>query len=217
MSKNVKILNIITNSLIFLMMITGVLLMFFNRDPNQALTESSWEAFKFYTVQSNVIMGIASLISLINLFLNKKDPLWQTLFKYISTVAVTVTFLTVMFYLGPLYGYLALLQNANLFMHLLIPVLAIAHYILLEPKVEQFKFKYTPLAISTTALYGIGYMINVVVTNGYGTLKNDWYGFASQGLGIGILVYFMMQIFTYLFAIGLYFAYRYCKIKALHE
>lgn len=217
MNKTQKIINIVSNSVIFLLVVTAILIIFFTYDPNQQLAESGWEAFKFYTVESNFIMGVASLISIILILCNKKDPLWQTLFKYISTVAVSVTLLTVMLYLGPLFGYLALLEKANLYMHLLIPVLAIAHYILIEPKVEAFKFKYTPLAFSTTAIYGIGYMINVVVTNGYGTVKNDWYGFAAMGLGVGIVVYFIMQVFTYAIGVGLYFAHKYCKIKILHE
>ena len=216
MNKKLFISNIISDSIIFILMMFAVFYMLFGpRDP-QALTANSYEAFKFFTVQSNVLMGIASLISLIYTLL-KKDALWVHILKIVSATAVTLTLITVLVYLTPIYGFVPLIMGANLYMHLIIPVLAIIHIFLFEPKDEKVVFKFVYFTVLPMALYGIGYMINLIASNGYGTMENDWYAFGTYGLGIGILVYFIMLLITFGIGVGLYFGYKKIKLKAIHE
>lgn len=59
--------------------------------------------FKYYTVDSNILMGIVALIKIyfdIEITLGKiqKVPLWSHLLYFVGVVALSVTFLTVVFF-----------------------------------------------------------------------------------------------------------------------
>ncbi len=214
MDKRFKIFNIVSNALVFLLVTSAIIwIISVTQYGEDQLLASGWEMFKYFTVESNLFMGIASLISLIFILMNKY-PRWLCIIKYIATGTVTLTFLTVMFYLGPTLGMLLMLKDANLFMHLLVPVLAIVQLLLFEPKLNEFKFvKATLLSIIPMSVYGIGYLLNVFINNGYGSSKYDWYYFGALGPGVGIGMYFLMLLFTYLIGVGLYFGYTKIKLK----
>ena len=60
------------------------------------------EMFKYYTVDSNILMGIVALIKIyfdieITLGKTQKVPLWSHLLYFVGVVALSVTFLTVVF------------------------------------------------------------------------------------------------------------------------
>ena len=193
-----------SNFILFAFMIFSVLYMFLAPKSNDALVANTIEALKFFTVESNIFIGIAALISFIY---NRKDlnPKWVSILKYVSTGTVALTFFTVMVYLGPLIGYISLMQGTNLFMHLVTPVYAIFHWFFFEPKNEDLKFKHTFLSIGPSTLYGIVYMTNLAITGGYGTTENDWYAFGTFGLGIGMIVFLVMLIMMYGLGVLLYF------------
>jgi len=207
-----KIIRIISDSVIVILMILGLVFMIAGIYPNGAkLVSSGFESLRFFTVQSNIFMGVMSLVSLF--FINKKMPLALLVIKYVACCTVTLTFLTVMTYLGPVFGMLEMLNGPNLFMHLLLPVVAIAHIIFIEEKIEKPKFYYSFYSIVPMFVYGIFYLTNVAVNNGYGNAKYDWYLFGSWGIGPGIGVFFLMMAFAYLIGIGVYFGYTKVKIK----
>ena len=76
----------------------------------QVLSTPGLEVFKYYTVDSNILVGMASLLLIIYevLYMKKRIsiiPKWVYLLKYICTVAVTLTFLVTLIYLTPVYGW----------------------------------------------------------------------------------------------------------------
>lgn len=94
-------------------------------------------AFRFFTNLSNAFAGIVSLVVLIfelrNLYRSEAMlPHWLILLKFFATSTVALTFLTVMFYLGPVYGYKRELSGTSFYMHLLGPVLAIVSFCFFE-------------------------------------------------------------------------------------
>lgn len=180
------------------------------------LTASGFSNLKYFTVLSNLLEGLASLVFVIyslngkrrarkrHSFTAKRQasaiPDGLEVFKYIAAVAVGVTLLVVMGMFGPLYGYMAMLGGPNLFFHLIVPVLAILEVLLLAP----FKANAGEnlLALIPTILYAVYYVVNMVM-NGVGTWPNtnDWYGFLNWGLlgAIGIAA----GIFAVTYVIGL--------------
>ncbi len=210
--KKKVIFELVSNLVIFIMLIVSFVIIFATDEKNN-LIEHDLSVFKYFTVDSNVFMGLMAFVSLF--FINKKTPLIVSILKYVATCSVSLTFLTVMVYLGPLYGFPMMLAGANLFMHLLIPVLAIIHLFLLEPKMENYKFSYTIYSILPMILYGIGYLTNIAVHNGYGDIRYDWYFFGQGGIWIGILMFFLMAAFSYVIGVALYFGYK--KIKVPRE
>lgn len=204
--KTYTTLNLISDFLIFALMITGFFIMFFTA-KNNVLASKGFSSLKYFTVQSNIFMGLTALISAIFIIM-KRESVLVTVLKYIATVAVTLTFMTVMVYLGPAYGYGMMFNGANLIFHLLLPVLSILHFLFLEPKLKEFKFRNTLYALIPLLIYGTFYLINVGYHGGERNLDYDWYWFAAKGMGLGIVVMFLMIGLTYLFSLALYFGYK---------
>ncbi len=217
MNKKVWITNIVVNSLIVALTIVAVLLMFFG-DPN-VLASSRWEAFKYFTVQSNVFAALAAVLSLIYLIFKRKEeyPGWLEVIKLVSTVGVAITFFVVIIYLGPIYTYPPLFQKANLFLHGIIPVIAMLAICITEPKMK-LKFAMNLYSMLPVLIYGIAYLVNVAVRNDYGNYKGaDWYAFGTYGLGIGFLCLFIIIALSFGLSVGFYFLHQKTRIKALHE
>ena len=161
--------------------------------------------FSYYTVQSNVFMGIVSFV-----FANreyqilrgrkKEIPLAYYIFKMVATVAVSLTFFVVFAIFGFMSkgGHIPLLKNSYLFYHLIIPVISILNFIIFE-KTNIIKFKYIFYGLLPTFLYEIYYTINILVNmkNGTVSLRNDWYSFAQNGILRTILVAPMMLCITF--------------------
>ena len=216
MSDKLRIYNFISNVLIMALVIAAVFSMFFG--SGGVLQSSNWYAFKFFTVDSNVLVGLTSLLSAIFLWKKGGDyPSWLIKLKLASTVSVGITFFTVAFYLGPIYSYSLMIEGPNLFMHLIVPVLSMVTFLLLEPR-ANLKFKYNFTSIIPVTIYGIAYLINVAATNDYGNVAgNDWYAFGTFGFGIGLVCLIVIIIMGFLISIGLSIGNKKIKLKELHS
>ena len=169
--------------------VVWILSFFFWR--NGALSGNGWSDLKYFTVESNLFVGITALVWLVFRFvIGEGDvPKWLTYLKYLSTASVFVTFTVVVVFLGPLYGYGLMFYGSNFFFHLLIPLVAIGEYVLTEE--GRISFRESLLAMIPPFLYGIGYLTNCLV-NGVGsweTVRNDWYSFLEWGYGVGIAIF----------------------------
>lgn len=176
------------------------------------LTSTGPGLFKFFTVQSNVLMGIIALVFAVCevLVLTKKiKEIHKHLYvlKLICTVGVVLTFLTTALFLAPTSskGYFALFKNANLFLHLIIPVLSAVTFIFFE-KTDKIKFKYVCLGVVPMLLYGIYYVINIFshIVDGKVIPEYDWYGFAVGGVYTIFITFPIMLIVTYLISLALW-------------
>lgn len=215
--KNKRILNVL--SLIF-----NICIVFFTvyaisfNFRNDIVRDESWFGFiglkslRFFTNLSNIFVAIASSILLaFNIKNLVKDeysyPKWLILLKFTSTVAVTVTFLTVVFFLGPLTaiygetGYFSMFAHNNFFLHFLSPVLAIVSFILFE-RLDDFKFKYTVFGIIPIFLYSIVYFIMVVLVGETNGGWPDFYGFTFGGYSwAAVISVIVMFSATFAFAV----------------
>lgn len=186
------------------MMLTGA---------NGILSEGGIGFLKYFTVQSNLLMGIAALCSLpfdILLLAKKSNqhPLAIKILNFAGSIGVTLTFIVVMVWLGPAYGYSAMFAGANMFFHLIIPIASIIRIIFLEAKYKELKIKHTFFGIIHLAIYGVFYLINIAVNNGYGDINYDWYNFGRGGLPFGLLAFTLIIVATYGICVGIYFAQR---------
>ena len=173
-----------------------------------ALATNSLSVFKYFTFQSNIYMGIVALIYAYYQFLiikKKKEKISHVLaiFNRVGVTAVTLTFLVVIAFLAPGYGYDKMYNNANLFFHLLVPVLAIINFVVFT-KNEKCHFAHTLYPIIPCVLYGIVYLIVVVSLNAYGDLKIDFYNFGKDGPLMGVLNFLIIISFSYIIGVVLY-------------
>ena len=146
------------------------------------LASVRWGSLKYFTVLSNLLAGITALITLVHLLRRSGDiPRWLNGLRWAAATAVLLTFLTVMLFLGFIYGHAALLVSYQLWMHLLVPLMALVDYLLLPA--EPLPLRQSWIPVLPTLLYGIGYMINAGV-NGP---EADWYFLVRGSLLTGVI------------------------------
>lgn len=212
MNSRKRYLNLFFNFLIVVLVLISIYAMITTSDG--FIKGSKLHALKYFTVQSNIFMGISALISLIYLLFKKdKYPTWIVILKLMSTTCLTLTFLTVLGYLAPLMGIDMVFLGANLYMHLIIPVVSIISFIFIEPKVE-LKFKWNFFSAIPSGTYGIVYISCLIAFNDYGNIEGwDWYAFGSLGLGIGFVMLIGLNIVALASSIVLYALYKKVRKK----
>ena len=121
------------------------------------------QMFIFYTEDSNIlsacICAMVAVGQLVCIFTGRELPHWLHTLKYIATCCLTMTFLTVVFVLGPMYEdgngwYIMLFTGSMLYHHFLNPVLAILSLVLFE-RLPRLPLGQVWWALVPTILYGL--------------------------------------------------------------
>lgn len=213
-NKSLKI-SMVINILIFIMTVLASVIMFtgfkfMKGDP--ILETTKLEMLKFFTVDSNMFMGIIALIFGIKEFQilkGKKTEITRKMYilKLMATVGVVLTFATVFAYLGPISpgGIPSMLLNSNLFFHFLIPVVSMLNFVIFE-RSNKIKFRYTIMGVIPMFIYAIFYLSNVLVhmDNGKVAPVYDWYWFVQGGVWQLFIVLPLMIIVTYIISLILW-------------
>ena len=142
------------------------------RTPKEKLPGS----FRYFTVLSNLFCALTALILLVcELF--GAMPAWTVALKYMGTVAVAVTLLTVFLYLLPVTRSLEGLLStpSETIMHLVTPAFAILSFLCFEKK--GLSAWVIPLGLVFVLLYGWLYLDRVVMARAW----PDFYGFNKGG------------------------------------
>lgn len=171
-----------------------------------ALTSTKIEALKFFTVDSNILMGVIALIYAIALGLvidgRLADvPHWIKVLKLVGTVGVSLTFLTVVAFLAPFVAptYWSLFLNASLFMHFLTPVVSIIAYVFFEGA-EDVRFREVFWGMVPMVIYAAFYSTNALMhmVDGRVPYQYDWYAFVQGGVWQMAIVLPLMLLVTFL-------------------
>ena len=135
--------------------------------------------FRFFTNDSNILMAFTCLLCLPRalkslltgqpLRLGRALVLW----RFVGTASISLTFWTVMLYLGPVIGYRYMFYHEDLFLHLVDPLLCLGAFIFLERE-ERLKGGTLLLGTVPMLLYGLWYLREVKAGH-----WNDFYGFLS--------------------------------------
>ena len=213
--KNIKI-SFILNIITVILTLIATIIMFtgfkFMTGYDVVLESSRIGMFKFFTVDSNLLMGVVALIFAIKEYkiLEGKIEDISTryyILKLASTTSVSLTFIVVFAYLGPIskHGIYSMLQNSNLFFHLLIPVISIINFIDFE-KTDKIKIKYSLYGLIPTVLYSIFYLTNVLIhmENGKVDPIYDWYWFVQNGVWSTIIILPLMWLISYFITFALW-------------
>ena len=135
------------------------------------------ETFRFFTCQSNVFCAAAALLMCV-FRLSGNVPVWAWALKYIGTVAVTITLMTVLLFLSRFYGLRELLKGSSLFLHLLTPLMALFSFCVLEKRGMSFGF--SMLGLLPLLLYGPLYLYKTIYAP-VGKSWEDFYQFNRNG------------------------------------
>ena len=167
---------------------------------------------RFFTVESNIFMGISALIFAvqeIKLLKGKINEISKKMYilKLMATTSVGLTFFVVFAYLGPIAkdGIPSLLMNSNLFFHFLIPVISMINFVIFE-KTNIIKYKYTFFGLIPTTLYGVYYLTNILIhmENGKVLPIYDWYWFVQNGVWTAAIVIPIILAITYIITLILW-------------
>ena len=201
------IASLVLNTLVFLLVVTGVILML--TVGSGALGSKGWTVFKYFTFQSNIFVGLVCLayaifqLLMMRGIISKLPPV-LLVFNHVAVTAVGLTFIIVVAFLAPGYGFDKMYNNANLFFHALVPLAAMINYLFIE-KEAKIAFWQSLFAAVPSVLYGIVYFIVVVSNNAYGNLDIDFYGFGKNGPWIGALYFLIIIVIAYSIGLVLYF------------
>jgi len=165
---------------IVIALLTLIIVVSFFRKDGQWVPERGKFALRFFTTLSNLLCAAACLLTA--LAINAGGiPEWIWMLKYIGTAAVTVTMLTVLFFLAPTFGKGALkvlLSGTDLFMHLITPLLALVSFCVFEKR--GMSFGQSLWGMLPVVLYGPVYLYKIL----YALPEKRWddfYGFNKQG------------------------------------
>lgn len=176
-------------------------------NPASTLMTRGVANLKFFTVLSNLFSGIVSVAFAVALVRVRGDferlsPALKHL-KLMAVTAVTVTFLTVVVLFCIIFGLRHMFGGANLWFHLVLPLVAIIEYAFVDGPIAPSPLK-SGLATLPVIVYGIGYYANILI-NGIGEWPhtNDFYGFMSWGYEGAPIVALVMVVGTWLIALVL--------------
>ena len=178
----------------------------------RVLSASSFRMLKYFTVDSNILMGIAALIAALDLrkvLRGEKSEvsLSALLWKLAGTVSVTLTLVVTVFFLVPTADYnpLALFTDSNLLLHLINPVISIITFVCFE-KSDQISFRYTFTGIIPMLLYAVYYVEEALrhTSNGMIAAGYDWYGFFFLGVKSAYVVLPLVILITWLISLALW-------------
>ncbi|QUC66168.1 hypothetical protein [Aristaeella hokkaidonensis] len=165
---------------ILIALITLIIVVSFFRKEGQWVPERGKFALRFFTTLSNMLCAAACLLTA--LAINAGGiPEWIWMLKYIGTAAVTVTMLTVLFFLAPTFGKGALkvlLSGTDLFMHLITPLLALVSFCVFERR--GMTFCQSLWGMLPVVLYGPVYLYKILFALPE-KRWDDFYGFNKQG------------------------------------
>lgn len=178
------------------------------------LTTSGAEMFKFFTIDSNVLMGIIALFTALQLrqvIRGQREDLSTACYVWnlAGTVGVTLTMLVTVFFLeptmAPQFGLFALFAGSNFLLHLFNPLLAIVTFTVFE-KTRKIPFRHTLTGIVPMVLYAVFYLANCMrhAVNGMVDIAYDWYGFLAGGVKTVWIVIPVIFLFTWLISIALW-------------
>ena len=185
-------ISFVINLIIFLVTLISTVQLFFK--DRKWFPQRAREAFRFFTVQSNALCAVSALFML--LFPAAE---WTYYLKIIGTSAVAVTMMTVLLFLGPVFGYQYMFKGSDLFMHLLTPLMALVSLCVFERRGISFAKSF--IGIIPVALYGPLYMYKILFAP-EGKRWEDFYGF-NRG-GKWKVSYVLMHLGTVVICVFLY-------------
>ena len=138
------------------------------------------QTFCMFTVNSNIFMGIAMFLTLPYTIDGLRNgyfrlPDWLVRLLFVSSTALSLTFLVSLFILAPVKGFVLIFTGSRFFLHGLCPILAILVFCFVL-KDLRLSFASTFLSLIPVFLYACVYYMLVAVMERW----DDFYGFLTR-------------------------------------
>jgi hypothetical protein len=201
--------SVVLDLVIGVLSVLGWLLLAFGVGDPDHLAARGMESLKYFTVLSNLFVGIVSVLCLpARLLAGPVLPPWLLALKLAATSAVMITFITVIVLLGPKFGWASMYSGGNLFMHLVTPLVAVTACVLFA-QVGRLPVWATIWGTVPSIIYGIWY-VNTVRVHGAESAGKvyDFYGFLRWGWSKVPLLAAGMFCASWVISLGLWLASR---------
>ncbi|MCR5135782.1 MAG: hypothetical protein K6C12_01600 [Oscillospiraceae bacterium] len=203
----------ILNILLFLLVLFSIIWMM-SGITKSALSISGFSSLRYFTVDSDILLGILSLAAAVDEWRvwkgGKTEVSTRTLvLKLVATVGVSLTMLVTVFFLAPTtfrqYGWFGMFKGSNFFLHLVNPILAIAVFLRYEGS-GRLPFAHTFTAFVPMLLYAVYYLAETLshVENGVIAKGYDWYGFFFNGVSSAWIMVPLLIAVTYAISFALW-------------
>lgn len=213
--KQNALISLIMNSILIALEIIVVAFAF--TVPNYSGDIQGFKAFRFFTVDSNALCGIAAVFLVIFDILilkGKKDalPKYVSVFKFVVTVMITITFLTVICWLAPVQGFARMYGGISSVTHLIAPLLTMGSFFFVEyEKSETNLFLESLFGLIPVFIYGTVYLVMVVAIGQDNGGWEDFYNFNTGGFWYLALI--IMLVASYAFSLGVMALHRWIGKK----
>ncbi|GEM_PF-1259723 len=204
---------LVISDLVFAFLVAFSWYLLMTRAFGAVFTAQGLRNLRYFTVDSNLFLGLCMLICLVPDILSLFNPgysapSWVEYLRIAGVTGVTITLLVVIFFLGPVLKLQGLFVGSNLFMHLLTPLLAIIS-LLVTRSVRMLPglFPGVFIGMLPMVLYGIYYAGNLLINGINGPNgSNDWYGFLGGDMSRFPVAMLTLLIFDFLLSLLLTFA-----------
>ena len=197
---NTKIKNIISMiiNIVIVVLTLKAMSKFFISTGDANMQVHGLASLKYFTNLSNWFAALAAFLcipfEIRNIMRGRALlPRWVYLTKFYATVSVSVTFLTCVFFLGPVnifvlapYGvpplkaYAYMFSGITLILHLIVPLLSIISVLFFE-KTQSFEKKNVKFGVLSVLLYAIVYIVMVAFVGPENGGWTDFYHFTFGG------------------------------------
>ena len=155
------------------------------RGPDGTLTTGGFHSLKYFTVQSNLLVGIGALVLAVQEIQELKGTREKVskgaeMLFYAGTVAVALTFLVTALFLSRIFGIAVLYSGVSFWFHLIVPLLAFAVFCFF-PHPYRFTVRDSLTVLGPVLLYGV-YYAGMIVKYGLDDPRTDWYYFGFAGI-----------------------------------
>lgn len=207
-------ISMIFNCVLFFLVLLATIIMFTGFEfmgTGVPFTDTKLSVFKFFTVDSNLLLGISALLLWIQEKKKKKNggkiAEGYYILKFAATTSVFLTMMVTACFLAPFtnYRFIDFYMNSNLFFHFLIPLLSIISFVFYDSC--GISFRNTFYGVLPMVVYGIVYIANIIphVSHNQVSLDYDFYGFFRGGISTVYFVVPIMLIVTYALGCSLWF------------
>ena len=136
--------------------------------PNAEITEVGWKAFRMFTILSNLLMMIVTMMGIPYTIDGLRNhsfhlPKWYVYLMYTGATCLAITFLLCLTVFMPAKGfYRVMIFNANYLIHTLCPIASIILFLFITSD-HSISFKASFIAIIPVAIYALTYFVMVFV------------------------------------------------------
>ena len=176
-------------NILFALLACAAVAMYFFKD--YGFDPDEVRVFRYFTTDSNLLAAAASVVLAVYEIRGGKTKA-AVVFKYVGAAAVTITFLTVLCFLGPISGFHGVYSDEAFWLHMVCPLGFVVSFLFLDMRGMRLGVKDAVWALIPVAVYGAVYFIMTIAFGEDNGGWPDFYVFNAGGMWPVTLLIFII-------------------------